>query len=110
MRDLKLVLKRQWYEMIEAGKKLEEYREATPFWGKRLTDLMNGHLLFSHRNGYVPIPFKHFESVTFYLGYAKDRPSMTFEIKDMTYDEGYPQWGAEPGKKYFIIKLGKRLV
>ena len=38
MRDLKLVLKRQWYEMIEAGKKLEEYREATPFWGKRLTD------------------------------------------------------------------------
>ena len=75
----------------------------------QLSKKMLGYRHF-RRNGYVPVPFKHFESVTFYLGYAKDRPSMTFEIQDMTYDEGYPQWGAEPGKKYFIIKLGKRLI
>jgi hypothetical protein len=32
---------------------------------------------------------------------------MTFEIKDIVIGEGKPEWGAEKGKEYFIIKLGR---
>lgn len=108
MRDLKLVLKGKWYDMIESGEKPEEYRDDKPYWGKRLTDMPNGFMFFSYRNGYEPIPFKHFDTVTFFRGYARNRPSMTFECNGLQYGTGNPAWGAESGKKYYIIKLGKR--
>lgn len=108
-RDLKLVLKGVWYDMIESGEKPEEYRATTKYWGKRLTNLPDGLMLFSYRNGYEPVPFKHFDTVTFYRGYAKNRPSMTFKVRGLAYDIGNPKWGAEPLEKYFVIKLGARL-
>lgn len=108
MKTLDLVLKKKWYDMINSGEKMEEYREAKPYWVKRLTLLPDGILLFSYRNGYQPIPFKDFTHVTFHLGYAKNRPSMTFAIKEMVYDNGNPKWGAEDGVFYFVIRLGKR--
>ena len=33
---LDLVLKGQWYDMIESGEKPEEYRDKKPYWIKRL--------------------------------------------------------------------------
>lgn len=36
MRTLYLPLKKEWYEMIERGEKLEEYREVTPYWSRRI--------------------------------------------------------------------------
>ena len=33
---LDLVLKGKWYDMIERGGKLEEYREIKPYWDRRL--------------------------------------------------------------------------
>lgn len=109
MKTLDLVLKKKWYDMIDSGEKMEEYREAKPYWVKRLTLLPYGILLFSYRNGYQPIPFKDFTHVTFHLGYSKDRPSMTFAIKEIVIDEGKEEWGALPGETYFVIKLGERL-
>lgn len=98
MKTLKLVLKKRWYDMIASGEKKEEYREMKRYWVDRL-------------GGYgLPWDDHTYERVTFYLGYAKDRPSMTFEIQDITCgNNGNPKWGAEPGKSYFIIKLGNRL-
>jgi hypothetical protein len=109
MKTLDLVLKKKWYDMIESGEKTEEYREIKPYWVKRLTSLRYGRLLFSHRNGYQPIPFKDFTHVTFHLGYSKDRPSMTFAIKEIVCGEGNEKWGAEKDKLYFVIKLGEKL-
>lgn len=109
MKTLDLVLKRKWYDMIASGEKTEEYREIKPYWVKRLTSLRCGSLLFSYRNGYQPIPFKDFTHATFHLGYSKDRPSMTFAIKEIVIDEGKEEWGALPGETYFVIKLGERL-
>ena len=110
MATLKLVLKKKWFDMIASGEKKEEYREIKPFWGKRLTtNLPGGLYLFSFREGLMPVCFKEYDTVTFYLGYAKDRPSMTFKIRGISIGEGIESWGAEPNKEYFIIKLGKRL-
>lgn len=89
MKDLKLVLKRKWYDMIASGEKKEEYRELTDYWTERLWH-------------------KDYETVTFYLGYAKDRPSMTFKIEGIDIDSGKPEWGAVK-KYYFVIKLGERI-
>ena len=106
---LQLVLKKKWYDMIASGEKKEEYREIKQYWGKRLTDLPDGLYLFSYRLGYTKVPFKEFDNVTFYLGYAKDRTCMSFTIESITIGKGRPEWGADPDKEYFIIKLGNRL-
>lgn len=101
MKTLDLVLKRKWFDMIASGEKTEEYREIKPYWVKRLIepkDIMDG-----------VIEFKDFDKVTFHLGYSKDRPSMTFAIKEIVCDEGKEGWGALPGETYFVIKLGERL-
>lgn len=94
-RALFLVLKRKWYEMIDSGIKLEEYREDTPYWTKRLMK-------------FDPV-LRGLYQVTFQLGYQKNAPRMTFEIAGITWGKGRENWGAEPGKNYYIIKLGKRL-
>ena len=96
MKDLKLVLKRKWYDMIASGYKKEEYREVTDYWKNRLLEKGSWDV-------------RLFDTVTFYLGYAKERPSMTFEWISLGYGEGKPEWGAEPGKEYFIIILGERI-
>lgn len=94
MKDtLDLVLKEKWYRMIESGVKTEEYREIKPFWEKRMQNCRD----------------RHYDKVTFHLGYAKDRPSMTFALDKITINKGKPEWGAEEGKLYFVIHLGKRL-
>lgn len=85
---LHLVLNRQWWNMIASGVKTEEYREFKPFYVGRF--ILND-----------------FRRVTFHLGYTNK--IMIFEIKSFRVGEGRPEWGAEPGKQYFIIELGERL-
>lgn len=100
MKTLKLVLKKQWYDMIASGEKTEEYRRVCQYWFNRL-------MQYNQAEGYNE--FRKFDKVTFYLGYSKNRPSMTYEIKGMDHRCGRPEWGAEKGKRYFVIKLGERL-
>lgn len=128
MKTLSLVLKRKWFDMIASGEKTEEYREIKPHWMQRLCELrsvggrrpamMTSHLaIFYSKNTHLfkfhietyEVVFKNFDAITFYLGYAKARPSMTFTIKEIAISPGRTEWGAEKGKMYFVIKLGKRL-
>ena len=90
-KTLKLVLKEKWYRMIECGEKLEEYRDIKPFYDR----LFDGFVLY--------------DKVTFYLGYKKNRPQMTFSVRGIHRGTGREQWGAEPGKEYYVIELGERL-
>lgn len=96
MKELKLVLKKKWYDMIASGVKKEEYRDATKYWENRL--LKKGKW-----------ESKDFECVTFYLGYSKDRPSISFKLLAIGYGKGKPEWGAAPDKEYFIIHLGEEI-
>lgn len=97
MITLKLVLKKKWYDMIDSGEKPEEYRNITEYWTVRL-------------HPYIQL-LEHGEqiAVRFYLGYRLNRPHMEFLIDGIGSGEGNPEWGAEPGKKYFVINLGERL-
>ena len=114
--------------MIATNQKREEYREVTPFWLKRLLKWRNGTAIedyfvedkrfrqklkkmldfIADGSDTEPIMYKH-HAVTFYLGYATNRPSMTWEIESIRMKEGNPVWGAKKGKECFVIKLGRRL-
>lgn len=81
--------------MTLSGVKKEEYREIKPFWIKRLNfDVWNN---------------KPFDVTRFMNGMAKDAPVFTIEHKGIRIGEGNPEWGAEPGKQYFIIMHGEVL-
>ena len=111
MRTLHLTLKKEWYEKIERGEKLEEYREIKPYWIKRLC-------FYHKQEGCLENDCKEcfndalcdccytcypFEEVCFHFGYTKR--TMRFKIESITYGFGRPEWGAPKGKMVFIIKL-----
>jgi hypothetical protein len=104
MRTLKLTLKKQWFELIAAGIKTEEYREIKDYWKKRL---IKG-LLAQHwgEGEYVFTP-KEFDVISANNGYAKNCPNIKWKHEGIRIGEGNPEWGAEPGKKYFILEIGE---
>ena len=109
--------------MIASGEKTEEYREVCHYWAIRMLD--NKYRWYSLNTDYpkdflgwirehldrrADIQFRPFEKVCFHLGYTNN--TMTFEITSMNVMYGdvcRQDWGAEPNKYYFVIKLGERI-
>lgn len=112
---LDLVLKVRWYEMIESGEKREEYRKIGAFWSKRLIASPDA----TKRDSGVPAreygdftinsgaAFRDFAFVRFHRAYTST--TMTFAVDGIEIGEGNPEWGAIPGVKYFVIKIGNRI-
>ncbi|WP_321437282.1 hypothetical protein [uncultured Bacteroides sp.] len=104
MKILDLPIKAKWYEMIEKGIKLEEYRQIKEFWIKRLFEnpqLYNLQLLFSSK-----FKFKHYDAIRFRYGYTKR--TMLFKLDSISIGVGKSEWGA-PKEKVFILKLGEEI-
>lgn len=102
-----LTLKKKWFDMIQSGEKKEEYREIKPHWISRLCvsypgniggDFMDDHKVTAYL-------FKKFTHVKFVNGYSKHSPSMFLPITLIEIRAGRPEWGAEEGKKYFVISI-----
>jgi len=94
--------------MIASGEKTEEYREIKPYWASRLTTLpkeLTDDCL--NRIDECAEWTQHFWEASFRNGYSKNAPVMRFKCEYITVGLGRSEWGAEPGKKYFIIKLGR---
>ena len=122
-KTLHLVLKRKWWDMIANGEKKEEYREVCHYWATRL--LKKQYTLCSYEHNDVcnfelgqclrrkldnTDAYKEFDRVCFHKGYTNT--TMTFMIKSVVYrisELCYEEWGAEPNKYYFVIKLGERI-
>ena len=118
---LHLVPKRKWWDMIASGEKKEEYRDVNHYWAIRLLD--SQYRWYSQNFDYPTdfidwlccrlahndIAFRSYEKVCFHLGYTNN--TMTFKIASMNVmygEECHQDWGAEPDKYYFVIKLGER--
>lgn len=87
---LTLPIKKKWFDMIKSGEKKEEYREIKPYYESRFK------IYDSH--------FGSFENIVFRNGYRKDSP----KIKCWCYiskGTGKPEWGAEPDKEYYVLKI-----
>lgn len=95
---LHLNVKRKWFDMIKSGEKKEEYREITSYWGNKF--MSN-----------IRIKNKHYHPqdviICFSNGYKKEREQIYVECLDIWVGYGKPEWGAEPDKQYFILKLGR---
>lgn len=121
MNDLKLPLKKKWFDMTKAGVKPEEYRELTAYWAARLL-LYNGKKEKESFWDMMPIKlcestFKYHPNITpisvdnniMTLGYPKADDTdriVILEHKGIQIAMGNPEWGADPGKYYFVIKHG----
>lgn len=132
--NLQLSLKKQWFEMTKSGIKTEDYREIIPYWAIRLLqyqrkplkeyligseviqvceDLLNtggdeDRIEFVFDNWYLSC--KDFDVNNMTLGYPKSTDTdriLKLEHKGIEIREGNQEWGAEPGKIYFVIKHGK---
>ena len=85
---LTLPIKREWFDMIEHGVKHEEYREISPYYEARLGKYMH--------NGLFRIILR--------AGYRKDSPKMSCVVW-LRKGTGKSEWGAEPGKMYFVLRI-----
>jgi hypothetical protein len=94
MRTLHLPLKREYFEAIRDGTKVEEYRLCTPYWQKRLYS-----------------PFGSYDQIVLTLGYpARDDharrlvlPWNGYTIKTIT----HPHFGPQPVEVFAIDVRGQ---
>ena len=124
---LTLTVSKQWFDMIVAGEKTEEYREINGYWVKRLFLLWNEdtctnekiptHCVknwdsISHEmaNYCINSPYYRvipYTNVLFINGYRKDSPRIEKKIESITI--GKPKKGMCPEewlkKDVFIIKF-----
>ena len=85
---LTLPIKKKWFDMIRSGEKKEEYREIKPYYQSRLNEkAYTGTHYIQLRNGY-----------------SKNSPTLECECF-IEIDYGKPEWGAEPGKLYYVLKI-----
>ena len=116
MRILHLPLKEKWYNLIKQGIKKEEYREINHYWAKRILKDYPIEWRFRMAICIEAEDFSMFEGkefggwdkAHFTLGYPKaddaDR-NMFKDIDKIVIAQGNPDWGAEQGKYYFVIRL-----
>ncbi len=107
---LHINLYRKWFDMTLAGIKTEDYRELTPYWGKRLTKLINFQyvdgLEWTWKNTNSRILVHDYKTTIISNGYAKDRDQFEVEFKGVDIGKGNPDWGAPLDRSVFIIKHG----
>lgn len=91
---LTLPIKKKWFDMILSGEKQEEYREITTYYQVRFANLWK----FDAFNGSA------IREIRFRNGYSSNSPSFVAKCTLRT-GTGNLKWGAEPGKKYYILKI-----
>lgn len=85
---LNLTLKVQWYNLIERGIKLEEYRDMTDWWTKRI---------WEHRHEIEAVRFTDY------------RRTMVLKVNDITIGRPKREWTAFAHRTVYIIHLGERI-
>ena len=87
---LTLTVSKQWFDMISAGEKTEEYRDIKPYWDSRLVNqqVESGEVLFDEFGGYClvtgKLEYNPYTHVIFINGYRKDSPRIQKEIERIT--------------------------
>lgn len=121
--NLQLSLKKQWFEMTKAGVKTEDYRELSPYFYSRLClyrgepktekwwrEYFDEHYSLDQE---ARTTFKKIDQNIMTWGYPKSNDTertLKFDHAGIEIREGNPDWGAEPGKLYFVIKHGNKIL
>ena len=110
---LTITVSKQWFDMIVACEKTEEYRGIKPYWASRLVNQQaeSGEVLFDEFGGYSTVvgkpEYKPFTHILFYAGLAEDRQVVEKKIESISIDR--PQKGMCPNallkKNMFVIRF-----
>lgn len=105
-----LTIKKKWYDLILKREKKEEYREIKPYYDSRLPKefgmFRDGNKLIKG-NTYPPEDLSK-RIILFRNGYSKNSPSFS-ALCSLSIGQGKAEWGAEPGKEYYILTVEKIL-
>lgn len=93
---LTLPIKKKWYDMIVSGEKKEEYREIKPYYTKRFQTI---NLLDKYG-----LPNLGVQKVVFRNGYSANSRQALVDVS-IDIRTGKPEWGAEPEKEYYVLKI-----
>lgn len=115
MKTLTLPLKKQWFDLIKAGVKKEEYREIKPRYLEMFCTTLEAFEANHSNNFDVSFHLKWqeeqgFDTLVFTLGYPKagdKERRLEFKNPKIRIGTGKPEWGAERGKNYFVITWEK---
>ena len=98
---LTLTVSKQWFDMIVACEKTEEYREIKPYWIKRLTINCEVFYDVEGKTHCGEVLYRHYTHVLFINGYRKDSPRIEKDIESITIVK--PKKGLCP--EFFVIKF-----
>lgn len=87
--------------MILSGEQKEDYREIKPYYTKRLYE--NLFMPIYRYTVYRTIQRAE-KDIRFRNGYSKNSPSFVAKCT-LEIDTGKSEWGAEPNKMYYILKI-----
>lgn len=93
-----LPIKKEWFDMIVSGEKTEEYREIKPYWEIRFQNAFLKE--YNHRVNWKEYPI----NVIFSNGYGTNMPRIHAMVT-IRKGTGHPEWGAEAGKEYYVLKI-----
>ena len=107
---LTLPIKKKWFDMIVSGEKKEEYREIKSYYDNRFMNafgflLVGGQMVYGEaapEEIRKPCP----QGDLVQHGYSKDLPEVVCKCT-LQFGKGKPEWGAEPGKLYYVLKIEK---
>lgn len=110
-KTLQLSLKKNWFDMIKAGIKKEEYREIKPTYLAKFCTTIRGFESNHSNNFDVSFHLKwpeevEYDTLVFTLAYPSKSQTdkwLTFKNPKIRIGKGRPEWGAEPDKLYFVI-------
>lgn len=105
---LTLPIKKKWFDMIKSGEKKEEYREIKPYYDSRfkIFNSQSANNIFQSANlltGEVNT-YEHCQDIIFRNGYSGSSPCIKCKVY-LSRGEGKPEWGAEPNKMYYVLKI-----
>ncbi len=95
---LTLPTKGKWFYMILSGEKGEEYREIKPYYMTRFKEVFD-----MYPNSHIPIGTDK-RKIRFRNGYGSSRPEFV-ALCSLDVKTGKEEWGAEPGKEYYTLKI-----
>lgn len=105
---LTLPIKKKWFDMILSGEKKEEYREIKDYWTQRFMRAIYGDYNPHHVGLFYGV-LRETElggKVILKNGYRADSPKIVCDCL-LTIDTGKEEWGAEPNKNYYVLKIMK---
>lgn len=106
---LTLTIKKKWFDMIISGNKKEEYREISDYYCARLQNHFGVTLIDVGGEKYKLVQPKikrrdEVKEIIFRNGYSKKSRAFIAKCK-LRIGTGKQEWGAEPGKRYFILDI-----